>query len=101
MDFEYLFVALGIISVITSLGVEGVKKILDEKQVKYSSNILAVIVSVVITVAASICYVIYMNISITPQVIVEIIVLAFLSFLMATVGYDKITQMISQLKVIK
>lgn len=88
---------LAILSTLTSLAVEGVKKVLDEKQVKYSSNLLAVIVSVIFTLIVSILYVIYNSIPFTPQIIVIIIALMIFSFLSATVGYDKVKQMIQQL----
>ena len=98
MDWSFLFIALGAISVVTSLTVEGVKKIFDERQIKYSANILAVIVSITLTIVGSICYVIYTETPITAQVIIEMIVLAFLSFLMATTSYDKLIQAIKQLQ---
>ena len=93
----FLLTAVAIISVLTSLSVEGIKKILDERGKKYSSNILAVCVSFGITVIGSVLYIIYASISVTPQIIVVIIALIFLSFLVATVGYDKVIQMIKQL----
>ena len=89
--------ALGGLSVFTSLVVEGVKKLLDEKGVHYSANLLAVIVSVISTVVLSLLYVIYKEISVTPQVIVTIVALMIFSFLSSTVGYDKIKQLIEQL----
>ena len=93
----FLISALAVISVLTSLSVEGIKKILDEQGKKYSSNILAVVVALAITVIGSFMYIIYMSIPVTMQVIVVIIALAFLSFLAATVGYDKLTQALRQL----
>lgn len=85
------------IGVLTSLTVQALKKILDEKEVRYSSNILAVVVSVVLTLAGSIGYIIYHSLAVTPQLIVTIIAMMFLSFLTSTVGYDKVVQAIKQL----
>ena len=48
MSYEFLFIALAAISIFTSLATEGVKKLLNEKGVKYSANLLAVIVAVVL-----------------------------------------------------
>lgn len=88
---------LALLSALTSLAVEGIKKLLDEKQIHYSANLLAVIVSVIFTLLLSILYVIYNAISVTPQVIVTIVGLMIFSFLSSTVGYDKVKQLIEQI----
>ena len=88
---------LALLSAFTSLVVEGVKKLLDEKGVHYSSNLLAVIVSVVSTLIVSILYIVYKEIPFSAQVVVIVIALMIFSFLSATVGYDKIKQLIEQL----
>ena len=98
MNGNILMIALVAISVFTSLAVEGVKKILDELKIKYAANILAAIVAVVLTVAASIGYIIYTGTVVNPRVIVEVVAMTFLAFLVATVGYDKVVQAIWQLK---
>ena len=97
MSNGFLLSALALISALTTLTVEGIKKLLDEKGKKYSSNILAVIVSLMLTLISSVLYIVYFSIAVTPQVIVLIICLVFLSFLVATVGYDKIKQLLEQL----
>ena len=89
--------ALALLSAFTSLVVEGVKKLLDEKGKTYSSNLLAVIVSVVSTLIVSILYIVYKSIPVSPQIVVSVIALMIFSFLSATVGYDKIKQLIEQL----
>jgi len=98
MSYEFLFIALMAISVFSSLTVEAVKKLLNEKGVKYAPNLLAAIVSVVFTVAACVCYIVFAGEIVNAKVIVEVIVLAFMSFLVATVGYDKVIQAIAQIK---
>ena len=97
MNNGILISGLAGISVLTSLTVQALKKLLDEKQVKYSSNILAMIVSVILTIIVSICYIIYTAVPVTPQVVITIIALTFLSFLTSTFGYDKVMQMLKQL----
>ena len=59
MDSNIMVIGLVAVAIFTSLTTEAIKKILDEKQVKYSANILAAVVAVVLTVAASIGYIIY------------------------------------------
>ena len=95
MSSGFIISALAIISGLTSLTVEAIKKILGDR--KYSSNLLAAIVAVILTVAISAGYLVYCAISLTPQIIVIIIALVFLSFLAATVGYDKVVQLFKQI----
>ena len=97
MSSGFLIGAVTGISALTTLTVEGIKKLLDEKGKTYSSNVLAVTVSFVLTLICSILYIVYFAIPVTAQVIVVIICLVFLSFLTATVGYDKVKQLIEQL----
>lgn len=98
MNGNILMIGLVAVAIFTSLGTEAVKKILDELHVKYSANILAAIVAVVLTIGASVGYIIYMGLNVTPKICVEIAALTFLAFLCATVGYDKVVQAIEQLK---
>lgn len=99
MTSEFLVSALALISVLTSLTVEAIKKILNERNVKYSSNLLAAMVAVVLTMASAIGYVIYNSLTVTPKVVVVIIAMMFLSFLGSTVSFDKVKQLFLQIKV--
>lgn len=98
MSMEFLFVALLIISVLTNLTVEGIKKILDKKSANYSSNVMAAVTSVVISIAVSAGYLIWTETTLNARIAVELIALAYLSFLVATNGYDKVIQAIKQIK---
>lgn len=91
-----ILTALAVISILTTLTVEALKKILGN--IKYSANVLAAIVAVVLSVAVSAGYMIYTSGTWTPQVVVTVVALAFLSFLGATVGWDKVVQAIEQIK---
>lgn len=95
---ELFATALVLVSVITSLMTEGVKKLLDEQSKNYKPNILAVIISVIVSVAVIVGYVLYTGTAFTVQVAVVGIALIVLSFLCATVGYDKVIQTIAQIK---
>lgn len=101
MPISYLTTALLIVSVFTNLTVEGVKKLLDGTKVKYSSNVLAAILSVIIACAVCAIYIVMTDTVFTLKIGVEIAVLMYLGFLVATVGYDKVMQMIQQIKVTK
>lgn len=97
MSSGLIISALAIISALTTLTVEAIKKILDEMHKEYSSNLLAIVVSIVLTVAISAGYMIYWGIPVTPRDIIVIIALIFLTFLSSTCGYDKVVQLIKQI----
>lgn len=98
MNGEFLLIALTAITIFTSLFVQAIKKLLDDAGKKYSSNILAVITSFVVSIGTCVGYIIYTGISVTPQIVIEIICLCLLSFLTATLGYDKVIQALAQIK---
>lgn len=87
-----------ITSTLTSLATEAVKKLLAEHSKNYYANTLAGIVSVILSVAIGIGYMMLSSISFTSQTIVYLIALVFISWLCAMVGYDKVVQTISQFK---
>lgn len=101
MPISFLTTALLIVSLITNLTVEGIKKLLNETNIKYSSNVLAAILSVLIACAVCVIYLVMTDTAFTLKIGVEIAVLMYLGFLVATVGYDKVVQMIQQIKLTK
>lgn len=101
MPIYFLTTALLIVSLVTNLTVEGIKKLLDGTTVKYSSNVLAAASSVVISCAVCIIYLIMNDVAFSLKIGVEIVILMYLSFLVSTVGYDKVIQMITQIQGVK
>jgi len=101
MPIYFLTTALLIVSVLTNLTVEGIKKLLDGTTVKYSSNLLAAVSSVIISCAVCVIYLIMNDIAFSLKVGIEIVILMYLGFLTSTVGYDKVVQMIEQIQRIK
>ena len=101
MPIYFLTTALLIVSVVTNLTVEGIKKLLDGTTIKYSSNVLAAVSSVIIACAVCVIYIIMNDIVFSLKVGVEIAILMYLGFLTSTVGYDKVVQMIKQIQNIK
>jgi hypothetical protein len=85
--------------------VEGIKKLLDGTKVKYSSNVLAAVLSVLIACAVSVIYLIMTDtvftMKIGVEIVVLIVVLMYLGFLISTVGYDKVIQMLKQIQSVK
>ena len=97
MSMSFLATALLIVSLLTNLTVEGIKKTLDKKNADYSSNLFAIMSSIVLAVAVSAAYLIMNDIAFTLKIGVQIVALMYLSFLTATVGYDKVIQMFAQI----
>lgn len=98
MPINFLNIGILIVSLLTGLTVEGLKKILDETKIKYSSNILAVIVSVILSLIVCIVYLILNDIAFTLKISVQILIFMYLGFLVSTVGYDKVLQTFTQIK---
>lgn len=94
---EHFLKFLLLVSLLTNLTVQAIKKILDEKKIKYSANILAIGISIILSIAVSFCYAIYFYIDINSHFIIFVISLCYLSFLTSTLGYDKIIQTIKQI----
>lgn len=97
MPISFMTTGLLIVSLVTNLTVEGIKKLLEETKVKYSSNILAAILSVIMACAVCAIYLIMTDTVFTLKIGVEVVVLMYLGFLVSTVGYDKVIQTIKQI----
>lgn len=65
---------------------------------EYSKNILAGVVSIVVGIGVGSGYMILNQISFTPSTIVYGVALIVLSWLAATVGYDKVVQTVKQIR---
>lgn len=98
MGFQFILIVLFVVSILTTLTVQGVKYILDTNNKNYSSNILVVVISVALSALIVLLYCLYFNKPITTQIVIETAVLMYLSFLVATNGYDKVIQTIKQIK---
>lgn len=98
MPISFMTTALLAVSLLTNLTVEGIKKLLDGTNAKYSSNILAAILSTILSGAVCVIYLIMNDIGFSMKIGVEIVVLMYLGFLVSTVGYDKVIQTIKQLQ---
>ena len=98
MPISFMTTALLAVSLLTNLTVEGIKKLLDGTNTKYSSNILAAILSTILSGAICAIYLIMNDIGFSVKIGVEIVVLMYLGFLVSTVGYDKVMQTLKQLQ---
>lgn len=101
MPISFLTTALLAVSLTTNLTVEAIKKILEETKVKYSSNVLAALLSIVIACAICGIYIVMTDTIFTIKIVIEVLILMYLAFLISTVGYDKVIQMIKQIQNVK
>ena len=98
MTVEIFLIALVIISSISSLVAEAVKKVLDDYNKSYHTNTLVGICAFVVAVIVSVLYIMYTGIPVTVSTIAAVIAITLLSWLCAMVGYDKVVQAFSQFK---
>lgn len=92
--FIILFTAC---SVITGLCTEAAKKMLDEIPIKYSANILALIMALIVGVGGTSAYYVYNSIAFTNVNILTAILMGVAVSVGAMVGYDKVKQAIAQI----
>jgi len=91
ITLEVFLSGLMLVSGLTGLVTEAIKKIFDEYGKKHiASNTLAGISAAVLSLLVSIGYLIIMGIPFTAEIIVCIVALILLSWLCAMVGYDKV-----------
>lgn len=94
-----LFIALLVVfSAITSLCTEAIKKILNELNVKYATNILVVILSLIVGVVGTGVYYVLFSIEFNLINIVCMPLMGLATAVGSMVGYDKVIQTIEQLK---
>jgi hypothetical protein len=96
ITFETFMLGLLIISTLTGLVTEAVKKIMTEHNVTYRANTLAGLVAFILSIVIGVCYTIVTGAGFTSQTIVCIVAHVFMSWLCAMIGYDKVIQAISQ-----
>ena len=99
MTLSMFLMLLLMVSTFTGLVTEAVKKWMRERGIPYRANALAGYVAAVLAVATNVAYVILAGAMVNARMAVYLIALVFLSWLAAMVGYDKVIQAISQLRV--
>lgn len=97
-----LFVGLLLIlAVVVSLFTEAVKKFMDNVGAKYSANLVVLIVAIIVGVGGTALMYLFMGIAFTPPNIVCMLLMVVAVWVGAMVGYDKVIQMIEQLRNLK
>lgn len=98
ISIEIFLFGLLIVSTLTSLFTEAIKKMLADRSVQYHSNTIAGVVSVLLSCAIGISYMILSGFGFTAVNIIYLVALVVMSWLCSMVGYDKVMQAISQFK---
>ena len=98
VNFDMFMMGLLITSSITGLVTEAIKNILTEHNKTYSANTLAGIIALIVSGCVGGAYIVLTGTAFTTQIVVQLICLIFGSWLCSMVGYDKVTQAISQFR---
>ena len=98
MTVELFLMLLTILSVITSVFTEGIKKFLDSIKFQYASNILVLIVAAIVGCVGTTVFYMWNDIAFTALNVICIFLMVCANWLGAMVGYDKVMQAISQIK---
>ena len=98
VTFDVFSTGLLLTSTLTGLVTEAVKNMLNEHNVTYQSNMLAGVVSLILSSMIGVGYIVMNEIAFTAQIVVYIVGLIFMSWLCAMVGYDKVIQAVGQFK---
>lgn len=101
MSVSLFLTLVSFLAVAVSFLTEAVKKLLDEKGAKYSSNVVVLIISVIVGIGGTAVAYMYLNIPFTPPNIICMVLMAVAVWVGAMIGYDKIIQLIEQVKNIK
>ena len=101
MTLSLFMTLLVILSVVVSLITEAVKKALNEANINYSSNLIVLIVSSVVGVGGTLLMYLFLGIAFTAPNIICMVLMAVAVWVGAMVGYDKVLQMLEQLRSLK
>lgn len=98
MTTEIFIMGLLIVSSLTSLCTEAIKSWLTERGKSYYANALAGYCSVGLSVLVGAGYIILTEAQLNASMAVYLIALMLLSWLSGMLGYDKVIQMLNQIK---
>lgn len=96
MEYQVFLILLSAFSVVVSLITQAVKKMLDDAQRKYSANFIVLLISVVVGIAGTAVYYIFMELQFTLLNVICMILMGLAVWLLSMCGYDKVIQCIKQ-----
>lgn len=98
MSVTLFITLLTIFSTITSLCTETVKKLLNDTNFNYSSNVLVFIIACIVGAGGTCIYYILNSFEFNSVNIVCMLLMGLATSLSSMVGYDKVIQTIKQIK---
>lgn len=98
MDYATFLMGLLLVSTLTGLVTEALKRILQEINRTVPANLLAGAAAVVVALAVAAGYMVLTEAALNAKAAVYLIALVFLSWLCAMAGYDKVVQALAQLR---
>ena len=98
MTVEVFMVLLSILSIVTSLCTQGVKKFLTSMKKNYAANIVVLVISIIVGGIGTVVYYMYDGVAWTPLNITIVFLMMLANWLGAMLEYDKIMQAITQIK---
>lgn len=93
---DIFLLGLMIVSTLTGLVTEAIKKIIAERDGEYRPNTIAGIVAAILSAGLGAGYTVIAGIAFSAQIVVYIVALMFIGWLGAMVGYDKITDLFTK-----
>ena len=97
MTFILFMILLSILSIVTSLFTEAVKHFLDTLKVTYASNVVVFVVSIIVAGGGTSIFYLFNDIAWTSTNIICIFLMVCANWLGSMLGYDKVTQAITQI----
>lgn len=101
MTITLFMTLIVVLAIAVSLLTEAVKKFFEGTKVTYSSNVVVLIISIVVGIGGTAMAYISLGIAFTPPNIVCMVLMAVAVWVGSMLGYDKVLQMVEQIKNIK
>ncbi len=98
MTVTVFLIILTVCAAVTSLLVEGIKKLLDDSGVNYAANILVLVVALLVGCGATALYYVNYQIPFNALNSVYLALMGVANWLGSMLGYDKVKQAIEQIK---
>lgn len=103
MEGEHMFTTttvmalLAVLATLTSLLTQGVKMFLDDMKIRYASNIVVLVISLVIGCGGTALYCVNQQIPFNALTAVYLAIMGIGNWLAAMLGYDKVKQVLTQI----
>ena len=100
LSFDVALALVTAFSIITSVVTQFAKMVLDTMKVRYASNIVVLVVAAIIGAGGTLLYYENYQIPLNALTSVYLAIMCIVNCMGAMLGYDKIKQMIEQLKAV-